>query len=57
MVLTEVTVASRNMVATKRGEVHILSDVKERPLKLLARFVWRPTRTAREVMARTKNIP
>ncbi len=39
VVLTEVTVARRNMVATKRGEVHILSDVKERPPKVLVRFV------------------
>ena len=47
----------RNIVATKSGEVHILSDRHDRPLKLLERLLWRPTRTASEVIASTKKIP
>ena len=45
------------MVATKSGDVHILSDKHVRPLRLLERLLWRPTRTASEVIARTKKIP
>ena len=57
-ILTAVTVIRSITVAMRSGDRHIGLELgADEPFRELDRLLWRPTRTASEVVASTKKIP